>query len=714
MKTTRTLAIAAVCAAALGLGFAGVKLATPTPAHADDAQVASPVKAEDFRLTTADYHSIELRRMKDAKAIVLITQQNGCPVVRNTAASVKELQKQYAGQGVEFMMLNSTPTDTHADIQAEAKSFGYDLPILMDSNQLVGEQLGVTRTAEAIVIDPKTWKIVYRGPIDDRVTYERQKAKADHTWAKDALDATLAGRPVADVREEAVGCLIDFPNRNKLAYSKISYVKDVAPIIEDKCVACHEAGGIGPMPLTSYEKIKTYSPMIREVLRTQRMPPWRADPTVGHFLDDKSLSGDQIKTLVHWVEAGAPRGEGADPLAAKTFVASEWPLGKPDLILDIPAYKVQATGIVDYQHPWVKNPLTQGEWLRASTIKVENRQVVHHILTGYMADVPAPGQPAFEDKWAGSVGGYAVGAESEVMPSDTGAYVPPGGAIGFQNHYTPFGKEVVEHSKIALYFYDKKPDLIMHGSVIANPNISIPANQGAWEQKAYVTFPKDALLYSAFPHAHYRGASSQLWLETPDGAKKLLLVLPNYDFNWQRDYNFAEPVKIPAGSKLIAIYTYDNSIRNPANPNPNRIVPWGDQSMDEMLYTALRYRWVGETSAAPNNYDEALNNSRLFGMLDQRMDGKLTKDELTGPVGTGLLPHFEQIDMKKQGYIDAQELAMAQSFMRHHHHAAGSAAPEDPNAPTSTAATPAKPAPTAAAAPAKPEKVASASTTATH
>jgi hypothetical protein len=329
--------------------------------------------------------------------------------------------------------------------------------------------------------------------------------------------------------------------------------------------------------------------------------------------------------------------------------------------------------------------------------------VVHHILTGYMTDVPEAGKPAFEDKWGVSVGGYAVGAESEVEPPDTGVYVPAGGAIGFQTHYTPFGKEVVEHSKIALYFYDKKPDLIMHGSVIANPDISIPPNQGAWRQQAYITFPKDALLYSAFPHAHYRGSSSQLWLQTPDGAKTLLLVLPNYDFNWQRDYNFAEPIKIPAGSRLIAIYTYDNSIRNPANPNPNRTVPWGDQSMDEMLYTALRYRWVGETSAAPNTYDEALNGSRLFGILDQRMDGKLTRDELTGPVGTGLLAHFDQIDMKHQGYITPDELAMALAYARHHHHASGSATPEDPNAPTSAAA---KPGPTARAAPAKPETLA--------
>jgi peroxiredoxin len=684
MKIVRMGIAATAVAAVLGLGYVGVSGGFSTPAHADDATVASPRKVDDFRLTDQNLHSHELRRLKDASAIVLVTQQNGCPVSRNTAASVKALQDQYAAKGVEFFMLNSTPTDTREEIAAEAATYGYNLPILLDRNQLVGEQLGVTRTAEAIIIDPKTWKIVYRGPVDDRVTYERQKAKADHAWAKDALDATLAGQPVAVARQDAVGCLIDFPNRDKLAYSKISYVKDVAPIIEDKCVACHEPGGIGPMPLTSYEKIKAYSPMIREVLRTQRMPPWRADPTVGHFLDDKSLSGDQIKTLVHWIEAGSPRGDGTDPLAGKTYVAAEWPLGKPDLVLDVPAYNVPANGIVDYQHPWVANPLTEGKWLRASTIKVENRQVVHHILTGYMTDVPKPGEEATEDKWGQGVGSYAVGAESELEPADTGTYLPAGGAIGFQNHYTPFGKAVTEHSKIALYFYKDKPTLVMHGMAILNPNISIPPNTESWQQQAYVTFPKDALLYSVFPHAHYRGASSQLWLQTPDGKKTLLIALPNYDFNWQRFYDFAQPISVPAGSKLIAIYTYDNSARNPANPDPNRTVPWGEQSMDEMLFTGIRYRWVGETSDKPNNYDQALNATRMFGMLDTKVDGKLDPADLTGPIGARIKANFALIDSNHDGFIEPEELAAAQQFMRRRH---GAAEAKGVNAPTTSKAT---------------------------
>jgi hypothetical protein len=406
--------------------------------------------------------------------------------------------------------------------------------------------------------------------------------------------------------------------------------------------------------------------MIRETIRTNRMPPYQADPSVGHFSGDKRLSPDQLKTLVHWIEAGAPRGEGADTLAQVRHVAPDWPLGKPDLVLDIPSYTVPASGVVDYQRPWVVNPLTEGRWLRASTIKVNARQAVHHILTGYMTEVPKDARGSNEGKWGSSVGKYAVGAESEINPENIGVFVPPGGAIGFQNHYTPFGKEVVDKSQIALYFYpkDKTPDMVMHNGVVIDPTISIAPGAERHKEVAYVTFPNEALLYSAFPHAHYRGNSSKLELITPDGKKTLLLALAKYDFNWQRDYDFAEPVKIPAGSKLVATYTYDNSKRNPANPDPKRVVPWGDQSFDEMLYTALRYRWVGETSAKPVAYDEVMKKTQLFGALDDNIDGKITMAELKGPVGAQLKPVFPMLDADKDGGVSMAEMAKLEELQQ--------------------------------------------------
>jgi peroxiredoxin len=623
----------------------------------------TPARIDNFMLVDAQHlEAHELYRLADDKAIVLVSTGVGCPIARAMTPALKALRDKYKAQGVEMFLVDSNLQDTRESIAAEAKEYGIDIPILMDSNQIVGESLGVTRTAEVFVVTPKTWTVAYHGPVSDAADYGVQKA-ATHEFANDALAAVLAGKPAPAATQASKGCLVDFPERGKAA--KISYVKDVAPILEAKCVACHEEGGIGPFAMTNYAMVKGFSPMIREVIRTDRMPPYNADPHIGKFSDDKSLTPKEIKTIVHWVEEGAPRGDGVDPLGAKKHVAPEWPLGKPDVVLNVPAYKIPASGVVDYQHPFVANPLTEGKWLRASTIKVESRQGVHHILTGYMTEVPKPGQQAFENKWGVSVGGYAVGAESEIAPKDVGAYLPPGGAIGFQTHYTPFGKEVTDHSQVALYFYkdNEKPKMVMHNSVIVNNSIVLPPNDGHHLETTYLDIPHDMLLFSAFPHAHYRGASADLWLRTPDGKEKEILSLPRYDFSWQRAYTFAEPVKVPAGSKLIAHFIYDNSKRNPNNPDPNKTVVWGDQSWEEMFYTALRYRWVGETSDKMNDFDKDLDKDRMLGMLDQNIDGKIQKAELKGQMGDMIAKYFDVLDKNHDGALDKEELAAMQQMM---------------------------------------------------
>jgi hypothetical protein len=659
---------------------------------------SKPARVDNFMLVDAQkLEAHELYRLADAKAIVLVSTGVGCPIARAMTPALKALRDKYAAQGVEVMLVDSNLQDSRDAIAAEAKEYGIDVPILMDSNQLVGESLGVTRTAEVFVINPKTWQVAYHGPLDDRSDYGVQKA-ASKQFADDALAAVLAGKPAPEATQASKGCLVDFPERAKAAqHAQISYVKDVAPILEAKCVACHEEGGIAPFAMKDYATVKGFSPMIREVIRTDRMPPYNADPHVGKFSDNKNLSPDEIKTIVHWVEAGAPRGEGKDPLGAKHLVAAEWPLGKPDAILNLPAFTIPASGVVDYQHPWVANPLTEGKWLKASTVKVESRQGVHHVLTGYLKDVPQNGQGAFENNWGVSVGGYAVGAESEVAPKNVGTWIPPGGAIGFQTHYTPFGKQVTDHTQIALYFYkdNEKPDLVMHNSVIVNNAIVIPPNDPHHQEVGYITFPHDALLYAAFPHAHYRGAMSDLWIRYPDGKEKLLLSLPRYDFSWQRDYTFAEPIKVPAGSKLIAHFIYDNSKRNPANPDPNKTVVWGDQSWEEMFYTALRYRWADETSKHMVNYDEELNNDRIMGMLDANIDGKIEKAELKGQLGEQIGKYFDQLDTNHDGALDKSELAAMQKMMGGQHRRreatatdAKPATPAPAPAPAATAASP--------------------------
>jgi len=205
MMRNRTAILASLALGAAGL--TGLVLA-PVTATAAAAKIAAQ-KADDFTLKDQDQKTHELYKT-DAKAVVLITQMNGCPIVRNILPALNKLKADYAGKGVEFLMLNSSRQDSRADVLDEAKEWSINFPILLDTDQTVGKKFGVERTAEVIVMNPKTWQIIYHGPIDDRVTYERQKAKADHTWAADAIDATLAGKTVPVVQRQTQGCLINF------------------------------------------------------------------------------------------------------------------------------------------------------------------------------------------------------------------------------------------------------------------------------------------------------------------------------------------------------------------------------------------------------------------------------------------------------------------------------------------------------------------------
>ena len=205
----------------------------------------------------------------------------------------------------------------------------------------------------------------------------------------------------------------------------------------------------------------------------------------------------------------------------------------------------------------------------------------------------------------------------------------------------------------------------MHNSVIVNNSIVLPPNDGHHLETTYLEIPHDMLLYSAFPHAHYRGASADLWVRYPDGKEKELLSLPRYDFSWQRAYTFADPVMVPAGSKLIAHFIYDNSKRNPNNPDPNKTVVWGDQSWEEMFFTRIRYRWMDETSKHLVNYDEVMGAGALMGMLDSNIDGKIEKSELKpeSQIGAMLLKNWDSMDKNHDGVIDKDELAAAMKMM---------------------------------------------------
>jgi thiol-disulfide isomerase/thioredoxin len=542
-------------------------------------------RIDNFRLLDHGVASHELYYLSDAKAVVIMVQGNGCPIVRKTLPELKALRDRYRAQGVEFLMLNSNLQDNRETVAREAAEFAIDLPIPIDETQLIGEALGVDRTADVFVIDPKGWKLAYRGPLDDRLSYGAQKPARKHYLA-DALDAVLAGKPPAVTSVDAPGCIVNFPERdNRAAHAKISYVETIAPLLIDKCVACHRSGGIGPWAMTDYDKVRGFAPMMREVIRVKRMPPWHADPHYGSFVGDRSLSNEQTKTLVHWIEAGAPRGNGPDPLAANDRTWSEWTMGKPDLIVEVPAFNVPASGVVSYQYPRTANSLGRDVWIRGIEILPGDRTVVHHVLAG----IDDPDRRQFSGS-IGELGGYAPGKNAAPYPADTGILLRKDANFRFQMHYTPNGKAVTDVTRVGLYFYDKPPKHELKMTLIMNTALSIPANTKSYSESLNHVFDRDVLLYSLLPHAHLRGKAAKYTAQYPDGREEILLSVPKYDFNWQPTYFFKTPKFIPRGTKVVLDMTWDNSAQNPLNPDPNQVVKWGDQTWEEMNVGWMRYR----------------------------------------------------------------------------------------------------------------------------
>ena len=632
----RILVTTAIAAAIAVAGISSV-IAAPAPTTG-----LVPEKVGNFQLTDTTRLAHELYYFKYAPAIVVMSQTNGSKVSREGAAELAKIQAAYKDQGVLFYLVNSNVSQSRDATAKEAKAQKFAMPVLMDELQLVGEQLGVQRDGEVFVIEPKSgFKVAYHGPV-------AQTAKA--------IDAVLAGKAVANPRVEVkAGTTISFPERGKAAeHANISYSKDVAPIMQAKCVACHQEGGIAPFKFDSYEVVKSFAPMIQESVMSERMPPYFADPHIGTFKNDHGMTAEQSKTLIHWLRAGAPRGSGPDILKEQASKAPDWPvdLGKPDVVVTLPAFDVPSSGTVEYQNMRIDNPFKQDTWLKAIAIRPGDRSVLHHVTSNHSPDrgtAPAkiPG---------GSVGSYTPGAEPQIIADGAGAPVPAGGKLSFSMHYTTTGKAASDQTQIGYYTLKQAPDFIKRSTVISDFALRIPKGEARHKEIAYLEFPADAYLYTLYPHAHYRGWSVELKQIDADGKETMLLSLPKYDFNWQRDYDPETPILIKGGTKLMATWIYDNSEHNKANPDSTINVTWGEQSWEEMMYFRVNYRWADETvSNVRNDLQAKLMDSRTIGALDNNADNKVQIDELTGTMAS-VKTRFADLDLNKDGGLDKKEL----------------------------------------------------------
>lgn len=433
----------------------------------------------------------------------------------------------------------------------------------------------------------------------------------------------------------------------------VTFTKDVAPIVFNKCASCHRAGEVAPMALTSYQEIRPWSKAIREEVVEKTMPPWFADPhnSTLKFSNDRRLTQKEIDTIVAWVDAGAPKGNDKDlpPLPKYT---PGWTFGEPDLIIDMPIdFEVPAEGELPMQNFYVLVPFTEEKWVEKVELRPGNSAVVHHSIANVvrlpegtkivngkaMRDGVVQGR--LNSQSARSTGGLTEGGAAEVFQSQdsftrAGAFklvgqapgkgfekhlpgtakrILPGMYFQFNMHYQPSGRVEKDRSRLGLWFA-KKPvqfEVLTKGVsdtiFIAGKELSetrmvgdrevkvrgripnIPPNVDNWEIGGEMVVKEAITLYAFAPHMHLRGKDIRYTLIWPDGRKQVLLDVPKFDFNWQLHYELAEPLKIPAGSKIVSLAHYDNSIKNRYNPAPHKEVFWSEQSWDEMFIPWLEY-----------------------------------------------------------------------------------------------------------------------------
>lgn len=534
---------------------------------------ALPERVGDFALLDTEGEFHQLSRYRNKKALVLMSYDSSCASMSDAVTSVESLRADWGNQDFLFALIDSSPATEAAALKSIKQKANLEMPLLVDDGQLVSESLGFTHVGEIAVLDPERLTLTYRGGFNPEL------AKA--------LTSEMAGGADETVFGESSGCAISYPAKEMHASAIPDYTTEVAPIVAEQCAACHREGGIGPFAMDSHLMLKGWSPMIREVLLTKRMPPMQVDPSIGHFDNASYLSEENMQKLVHWIDAGAPRGAGAiDPLAELDFPdRNTWQLGEPDFIIKAPKMEVPATGVMDYIDIDVELPFEEDKWVRAVQFIPGDESVLHHLL----AYVTAPAE-TFDGGESDTrsiarrfLEGYAPGKiDAMTFPENTGVLIPKDHKLSMQFHFTTNGKATSDETTIGLYMYDEPPQHENFTRSVAT-NFKIPAYEQNHELTAKYTFQEDVVVTGLRAHMHFRGKDMKFSAKTPQGQVQDLLSVPNYSYAWQPTYALDEPAYLPAGTEVFVTGAFDNSEYNPANPDPSKDITFGLQSWDEMF-----------------------------------------------------------------------------------------------------------------------------------
>ncbi len=380
-----------------------------------------------------------------------------------------------------------------------------------------------------------------------------------------------------------------------------TFTHDVAPILQKHCQTCHRPGEAAPFPLMTYDQVRPWASTMKLAVRQKRMPPWYADPAIGHFANDRSLTEKEISTILAWANGGTPQGDLADMPAPATFVEG-WAIPKPDKIFELPhPFSVPESGMVEYQYVIIPTGFTEDKWVQAAEARPTDRSVVHHMIAyvrepgsnyfkgqkpGVFFEAPPPKQDDKNDTSAlpsDFLVGYAPGQNAEILQPGQAKLIKAGSDIVLEVHYTPNGKATTDQARVGIVFAKEKPKERVLTLSAVNGTFKIPPGDPNYRVDADFEVPHDVRLVSLHPHMHTRGKDFEYRLTFPDGKTQTLLKVPAYNWHWQLWYYLDDPITLPKGTKIECTAHFDNSPNNPENPDPSKTVIWGQQNSDEMM-----------------------------------------------------------------------------------------------------------------------------------
>ncbi|MFO0866556.1 MAG: hypothetical protein U0744_18275 [Gemmataceae bacterium] len=516
---------------------------------------------------------------------------------------LNELHAKFAAKSVDLFGVVTDITVTRSQAVNHFTEYKAGFTILFDSSGLLLQALKPTHVPEAFVLN-QDGQLVYRGAIDNAwEAIGRRRPKAEKEYLADAITAALGGKEVAVAETKPVGCLIEAPPKGD-EKAKVTYARDIAPIVQARCLNCHREGQVAPFALADYEQTAKRAKQIVRVTQDRIMPPWIPSPGHEKFVAERWLTDRELELFTTWAETGRAKGDEADLPPAPKF-AEGWRLGKPDLIVRMgEPFTVPADGPDLLQNFVIPIDIAEDNLVAAMEFHPGNKRVAHHAVlflddsgTARKLDkaTPEPGYANFGGPGflpSGALGGWSVGNTARPLPNGMGRYLKKGSDLVVQMHYHPTGKQETDQSEIGLYFVKKpvaeslKEPAKLVGSIwMANYEMDIAAGDKNYKRATSYTIPKEVIMVGVVPHMHLLGKSMKVTATLPDKTVKTLIDIQNWNYNWQDEYYYERPFKLPAGTRLDVEAVFDNSDSNPSNPSsPPKRVTWGDGTTDEMLF----------------------------------------------------------------------------------------------------------------------------------